>query len=150
MTNNSLINMNTINLLVEKFKKTYSTKRKSYSLAFLFVLLLLVNAPSYAQFGGTLHFDGVGDKINIPNTGNVFNFTSGTVEAWVKPEASSANRSFLAMRTAGNNRWSAHINQNSGTIGISSTSYNTVNAGPFSPNTSVSYTHLTLPTNREV
>jgi uncharacterized protein YjdB len=135
MTNNSLINMNTINLLVEKFKKTYSTKRKSYSLAFLFVLLLLVNAPSYAQFGGTLHFDGVGDKINIPNTGNVFNFTSGTVEAWVKPEASSANRSFLAMRIAGNNRWSAHINQNSGTIGISSTSYNTVNAGPFSPNT---------------
>ena len=37
--------------------------------------------------------------------------------------------------TSGNNRWSAHINQNSGTIGISSTSYNTVNAGPFSANT---------------
>ena len=135
MTNPSLIKMNTINLLLGKFKKTYFQKRKSFQQAFLFVFLLFVNTSSFAQFGGALHFDGAGDKVNIPNTGNVFNFTTGTVEAWVKPEASSANRSFLAMRTAGNNRWSAHINQNSGTIGISSTSYNTVNAGPFSANT---------------
>ena len=135
MTIPSLINVNAINLLIEKFKNTYFQKRKSFQQAFLFVFLLFVNTLSHAQFGGTLHFDGVGDKINIPNTGNVFNFTSGTVEAWVKPEASSANRSFLAMRTAGNIRWSAHINQNSGTIGIASTNYLTVNAGPFSPNT---------------
>ena len=135
MTNPSLIKMNTINLLLGKFKKTYIQKRKSFQQAFLFVFLLFVNTSSFAQFGGALHFDGAGDKVNIPNNGNVFNFTTGTVEAWVKPEASSANRSFLAMKTAGNNRWSAHINQNSGTIGISSTSYNTVNAGPFSANT---------------
>ena len=115
MTNPSLIKMNTINLLLGKFKKTYIQKRKSFQQAFLFVFLLFVNTSSFAQFGGALHFDGAGDKVNITNTGNVFNFTTGTVEAWVKPEASSANRSFLAMRTSGNNRWSAHINQNSGT-----------------------------------
>ena len=135
MTNNSLINMNAIRLLIEKFNKPNLLKKKSLQLAFLFMFLSICNAPLFAQFGGTLHFDGVGDKVNITNTSNVFNFTSGTVEAWVKPEASSANKSFLAMRTAGNIRWSAHINQNSGTIGIASTNYSTVNAGPFSANT---------------
>ena len=82
-------------------------------------LFLLVGSPSlFAQTGGALNYDGTSDKVNIPNTGNVFDFTTGTVEAWVKPSASSNNKSILAMRSAGNVRWSVHFNQSSGSIGI--------------------------------
>jgi hypothetical protein len=82
-------------------------------------LFLLVGSPSlFAQTGGALNYDGTSDKVNIPNSGNVFDFTTGTVEAWVKPSASSNNKSILAMRSAGNVRWSVHFNQSSGSIGI--------------------------------
>ena len=116
MTNNSLINMNAIRLLIEKFKKPKLLKKKSLQLAFLF--LLVGNAPLFAQTGGALNFDGIGDKINVTNTGNVFDFTTGTVEAWVKPGVSSNNQSILAMRSAGNVRWSLHLNQSAGIMGI--------------------------------
>jgi len=139
MTNNSLINMNAIRLLIEKFNKPNLLKKKSLQLAFLFMFLSICNAPLFAQTGGALNFDGIGDKINVTNTGNIFDFTTGTVEAWVKPGASSSNQGFLMMRSTSstsNTRWSAHINQNAGQIGIyNGSSYNPVNVGAIAADT---------------
>ena len=118
MTKNSLINMNTIRLLLEKYMKPNIRKRKCIQLAFLFVFLLIANTPLFAQTGGALNFDGIGNKINVTNTDNIFDFTSGTVEAWVKPGTSSNNQSIFAMRSVGNVRWSLHLNQIAGSIGI--------------------------------
>lgn len=131
MTNNLLINRNAIKLLIEKFKKPILIKKEGLKLAFLFIFLSICMTPLFAQTGGALNFDGSGNKVNIPNTGNIFDFTTGTLEAWVKPGASSSNRGFLMMRpSVSSTRWSAHINQNGGTISIfDGSSYNTVNVG---------------------
>ncbi len=90
------------------------------------VLLCFFLLPAQAQTSTALTFDGVDDQVNIPNPG-AFDFTTGTVEAWVKPGASSANKAFISMRTSGGTRWSVHLNQSAGTIGLwNGTIFNTV------------------------
>ncbi|MCW3115944.1 MAG: hypothetical protein JWM28_26 [Chitinophagaceae bacterium] len=81
----------------------------------LFLFLFLFSAQS--QLSNSLTFDGVDDQVTISNPG-IFDFTSGTVEAWVKPGSFNANKVFISMRTSSGNRWSAHLNQSAGTIGI--------------------------------
>ncbi len=78
--------------------------------------------------GKALELDGSDDYVLIPYHSS-FDFSAGTIEAWLCPTASSDNEVFLAMRTAsGGARWSAHINESSNWIGIASstTPYRTV------------------------
>jgi uncharacterized protein YjdB len=136
MSKNSLINIDTIKLLIEKFKKLNFLNRKSFKLASLSFFILLGCSSLFAQTGGALKFDGVGDKVTIANNA-ALDFSTGTVEAWVKPGASSNSQGFLMMRRDVNSsRWSAHINQNAGTIGIyDGSSFKTVNVGTITANT---------------
>jgi uncharacterized protein YjdB len=90
----------------------------SLSILALSMFLSLGSSSLFAQTGGALNFNGSNNKVTTTNTGNVFDFTTGTVEAWVKPSASSNNCSILSMRTAGNVRWSMHLKQSAGTMGI--------------------------------
>jgi len=72
--------------------------------------------------GGALAFDGAGDQVLVSNDA-AFEFTSGTIEMWLKPSASSQNEAFYSMRTTtGNSRYSYHINVNNNTLGIFTTS----------------------------
>ena len=86
--------------------------------------------------GNALNFDGTGDHVLIPANSD-FNFTTGTVEAWIKPGVSSSNQGFLMIRTStGTMRWSAHINQNNGSIGIyNGVSYSSISVGTLSAGT---------------
>ena len=136
MTKNSLINIHTIKLWIEKFENSLDSKRNFLRIAFLSLILFCASSNLFAQFGGALHFDGAGDKVNVTNTGNVFDFTTGTVEAWVKPGASSNNQSIFAMRSAGNVRWSLHLNQSAGSIGIyNGSNGDMINVGTITANT---------------
>ncbi|MEQ8548059.1 MAG: LamG-like jellyroll fold domain-containing protein, partial [Cyclobacteriaceae bacterium] len=61
--------------------------------------------------GNALAFDGVDDHINVPANTD-FDFTAGTIEAWVKPSANSDNKVIAAVRSsAAQTRWSLHINE---------------------------------------
>jgi uncharacterized protein YjdB len=108
----------------------------SLSILALSMFLSLGSSSLFAQTGGALKFDGVGDKVTIANNA-ALDFSTGTVEAWVKPGASSNSQGFLMMRRDVNSsRWSAHINQNAGTIGIyDGSSFKTVNVGTITANT---------------
>ena len=89
----------------------------------------------YAQQGTyALKFDGTDDHVNIPANASL-DFNTGTIEAWIAPGASSNNKCFLSMRTTSTNiRWSAHINQSTGTIGIAKIGdYRAVSVGAITP-----------------
>jgi uncharacterized protein YjdB len=108
----------------------------SLSIMALSMFLSLGSSSLFAQTGGALKFDGVGDKVNIANT-SALDFSTGTVEAWVKPGASSNNQGFVMMRpSVGSTRWSAHINQSGSSIGIfDGSTYNPVSVGTITANT---------------
>mgnify|MGYP002700352293 CR=1 FL=1 len=84
-----------------------------------------------------LNFDGTNDYINC-GTNSIFDFTTGTIEAWFKPSISSSNQVVFANRTAANNtetRWSLHINENSNTLGFynGSNGFETLSVGNIDP-----------------
>ncbi|WP_452226115.1 LamG-like jellyroll fold domain-containing protein [Lacinutrix cladophorae] len=67
-----------------------------------------------------LNFDGNNDFVSKSNE-SIFNFTAGTVEAWIKPTANSNNKAVVSMRDIANasgTRWSLHVNEGNNTIGI--------------------------------
>jgi hypothetical protein len=78
-----------------------------------------------------LNFDGTDDYVEIPKNPD-FDFTTGTIEAWIAPGVSDQSKCFLSMRTTNViMRWSAHVNQGNGTIGIAwSNNYSAVYVGP--------------------
>jgi len=103
-------------------------------------LQLLIAAFSYtsakAQSGNALDFDGTLDQVTIPANA-AFDFTTGTIECWLKPGVSSNNLAFISMRTdAGTNtRWSFHINEGANTIGLwNGTAYKSISVN-INPNT---------------
>lgn len=74
------------------------------------------------QPGGALAFDGVDDYVEVPGSA-ALDFTSGTIEMWVKPKASNDASALLAMRTSTDTRWSLHLNEGYDYIGIWNGSY---------------------------
>ena len=81
------------------------------------LLLFIVSFSAKAQLNNALTFDGIDDQVDISYSGS-FDFTTGTVEAWVKPAAYTGDRTFMSMRTNSGTRWSIHLNQGDGTVGI--------------------------------
>jgi hypothetical protein len=85
-----------------------------------------------------LKFDGVNDFVNC-GARTAFDFATGTVEAWVKPAASANNRVIVANRTVANGtqtRWSLHLNQASGTVGLyNGSAFTALNIGTVSAGT---------------
>ena len=83
----------------------------------------------------SLYFDGSLDKVTVP-ANSALNFNTGTVEAWVKPGASSTNRAVLAMRTTvSNTRWSIHLNESANSMGLYNGSAYTTFSYNFVPGT---------------
>ena len=79
-----------------------------------------INVVVAAATASHLNFDAVNDFVSC-GIKAAYDFTSGTVEAWVRPAASSSPRVIVANRTVANNtqtRWSLHLNQASGTVGL--------------------------------
>lgn len=65
-----------------------------------------------------LAFDGLDDQVTIPND-PAFDFTTGTIETWVRPGAGSTNQAIASMRfKVTKTRFSIHLNQSAGTLGI--------------------------------
>ena len=103
----------------------------------LIIALFLCAYPTFlcnAQQGGyALKFDGTNDYVNIPANAS-FDFTTGTIEAWIAPGASTQSKCFLSMRNSTTTRWSAHINQDAGTIGVANQiDYSAVSVGAITP-----------------
>jgi hypothetical protein len=128
--------------LIDNFEKNIMFKSLLVSLSNSFIRLIAVSIvflaigfSTHAQ-NNALAFDGVGDKVIVANN-SALNFSTGTVESWVKPGVSSSQQGFLMMRTSVSNiRWSAHISQATSEIGIyNGTTYKTVDVGTISVNT---------------
>jgi len=101
------------------------------------LMMFLTGANLSAQIGGyALNFDGTNDYVEIPHKPR-FDFTTGTIEAWIAPGASNQSKCFLSMRNTNIvMRWSAHVNQSNGTIGIAwSNNYSPVSVGTITPGT---------------
>ncbi|WP_421891879.1 LamG-like jellyroll fold domain-containing protein [Marinoscillum sp.] len=63
-------------------------------------------------------FDGSDDFMDAGSNGS-FEFTSGTIEMWVKPAATTDNEVIVGVRGADiATRWSLHINEGSNVIGV--------------------------------
>ncbi|KGL63374.1 LamG-like jellyroll fold domain-containing protein [Polaribacter sp. Hel1_85] len=84
-----------------------------------FVFFLLVSITVNAQQGTHLNFDGTNDQVTIAYNSE-FDFTTGTIETWVRPQSSANNQCFAAVRNGlgAATRWSLHINNTNNTIGI--------------------------------
>lgn len=87
-----------------------------------------------ATAASALKFDGVDDEVNGP-VNAAFDFTTGTVEGWLKLGPANFNNCFASMRNGSTARWSLHANASTGHIDI----YNGSSVGtmsvPLSPNT---------------
>ncbi len=105
-------------------QKQATMKKILLQSALLCFTLLAFSFNASAQ--NALSFDGTtGEEVIIPNDA-AFEFSSGTIEAWVKPTvADSNNRVFIALRgnPLTNTRWSFHLNVDANTIGM----YNATN-----------------------
>ena len=63
-------------------------------------------------------FDGINDYMDA-GSNSAFEFTSGTIEMWVKPAATTDNEVIVGVRGADiATRWSLHINEGSNVIGV--------------------------------
>ncbi|MEQ9301611.1 MAG: LamG-like jellyroll fold domain-containing protein, partial [Cyclobacteriaceae bacterium] len=72
----------------------------------------------YTGPGFALDLDGTDDHVSVP-TSTDFEFTSGTVEAWVRPSTSADNKVIAGIRTdAALTRWSIHINEGADNLGL--------------------------------
>ncbi|PSG89429.1 LamG-like jellyroll fold domain-containing protein [Aurantibacter aestuarii] len=100
-------------------------KQKFYTTFIVLFLSCFVKSQNATH----LNFDGLDDRVTIPYN-NAFNFTIGTVEAWVYIEANSDNKSVVSYRENANSsqtRWSLFINENDNRIGIyDGTSYSSI------------------------
>src|SRR6202008_3843853 len=63
--------------------KIYPMKRLLQKFSLLFIALLLSNSKLEAQAGAGLSFDGIDDKIILPNTA-LLNINDFTLEYWIK------------------------------------------------------------------
>ena len=67
-----------------------------------------------------LNLDGIDDFATKSNE-LAFNFSEGTIEAWVKPAPNSDNKAVVSMRDVANSsgtRWSLHVNDGNNKIGV--------------------------------
>ena len=92
--------------------------------------------PTSSNFA--LNFEGSPEQVTVlPNT--AFEFATGTIECWLKPATSTANRAFVSMRSNGaNSRFSLHINESTNQILIYASAHgvgNVVVTGGIDPNT---------------
>ncbi|PSG91753.1 LamG-like jellyroll fold domain-containing protein [Aurantibacter aestuarii] len=83
-----------------------------------------------------LNFDGINDFVNC-GTNSDFDFTTGTVEAFIKVSANSNNKVIVAKRASvSQTRWSLHVNENANTFGVyNGSTFETLNVGVLDPNT---------------
>ena len=64
----------------------------------------------------SLNFEGGTEQVTVPNDA-MFEFSTGTIECWLKPGVSSNSQAFVSMRSNGAvSRFSLHINENSNHI----------------------------------
>ncbi|WP_345255057.1 LamG-like jellyroll fold domain-containing protein [Flaviaesturariibacter amylovorans] len=105
---------------------------------------VLCGFSASAQTGSNLIFDG-NDYLSA-GARTAFDFTTGTVELWVKPAASGNNRALVSNRTAANGtqtRWSLHLNQGGGTVGIyNGSAFTTLSVGAITANTWYRFTFV--------
>ncbi|MCB9234635.1 MAG: HYR domain-containing protein [Bacteroidia bacterium] len=84
-----------------------------------------------------IDLDASVDQVTIPNN-SAYEFTTGTVEAWLMPRANGNNRAYASMRTTvggTGTRWSLHLNEAANSIGLwNGSSFQTIGFN-FVPNT---------------
>lgn len=83
---------------------------------------VLTNGPvwvsSPVQFGGNaLNFDGANDQVIVP-ANSAYNFTSGTIECYVRPGNLVGNAAMVSIRNTAGTRWSFHMSTTNNTIGM--------------------------------
>jgi hypothetical protein len=90
----------------------------------------LTNGPTWTaspvQYGANgLQFDAVNDYVTVPGN-SAYDFTTGTVEFWARPDAftASVNHSMFGNRGAGGTRWSFHMTAS--TLGFFNGTYQTL------------------------
>ncbi len=104
------------------------------ALGFLTIVFSLFISFSISAQNNALNFDGTDDIISVTNNA-AFEFSTGTVEMWIRP-ATSGNKSVISMRDGtATTRWALYVDQTSGTFGIwngstvGTTSSTTITAG---------------------
>ena len=75
---------------------------------FLLVGLFLVSFSFVQAQNNALHFDGVNDYVKAPATTS-YDFTTGTIECWIRPDGFNGNSTIIATRTASATRFSFHM-----------------------------------------
>lgn len=86
------------------FKKPVYYYQKVLLLAGIF----LVSFSFVQAQNNALHFDGINDYVTAPaNTS--YEFSTGTIECWVRPDGFNGNSTIIATRTLPNTRYSFHM-----------------------------------------
>ncbi|MCF8261569.1 MAG: T9SS type A sorting domain-containing protein [Melioribacteraceae bacterium] len=91
-----------------------------------FALVLILSISMKAQTGSSISFDGSNDYATVPNN-SALEFTTGTIEFWVKPGTFSGNAAMVALRDAADTRFSLHMASDLNSLGMwNGASYTTV------------------------